>query len=78
MPLLSRRGSIGPVWLHMAQGIPGAVVLDELRVHRADVDPGVVEILGDLLIVPPSVLQHHPCLTVQTFQVVCQLLDTNH
>ena len=49
----------------MAQRVPSAVVLDELRVYRTDVEPGIVEVLGDLLIVPPGVFHHRPRLTVQ-------------
>lgn len=29
---------------------------------------------GDLLVVPSGMFHHHPCLTVQAFQAVCQLL----
>ena len=66
---------VGLVGLYMAQAVPAAVVLDKFRVHRADVKPSVMEILGNLLIVPPGVFHHHPRFTVQAFQVICQLFE---
>lgn len=30
---------------------------------------------GELLVVPSGMFHHHPCLTVQAFQAVCQLLE---
>ncbi len=34
-----------------------------------------MEVLDDLLVVPPGVFYHRSRLTVQAFQVVCQLLE---
>ena len=49
--------SVGLVSLHMAQGVPGPVILDELRVHCADTDSCIMEILNNLFIVTGR-----PCL----------------
>ena len=47
-------------YVHAYGAIDVAAVWDTL-------EHDIVEILGNLLVVPPSVLHHHPCLTVQTF-----------
>ena len=62
--------------LFFKQGrVPGPVILDELRVHRADIDSCIVEILNNLFIVTGS-----PCLhplnfgDVLYFSSICDIL----
>ena len=65
---------ISLVRFDLAQGVV-PIILNELRVHRADIQPSIVEVLSHRFIVPPGMLHDHPRLTVQAFQVVCQLLE---
>ena len=65
---------IGLVGLDLAQRVV-SIVLDKFRIHRADVQPRVMEELSHRLIVPSGMLHDYPRLTVQAFQVVCQLLE---
>ena len=62
------------VCFHFTQGVV-SVVLDELRINCTDEDALIMKKAGYRLIVPSGVLHDYPCLTVQTFQVVCQLLE---
>ena len=73
-PIASNLPGICLVSLYFAQGVV-PVILDEFRIDRADKDALLREKAGHWLIVPPGVLHDHPCLTVQAFQVVCQLLE---
>ena len=73
-PIAGNLPGIRLVCFHFAQGVV-PVVLDEFRIDRADKDALLMEKAGHRLIVPPGVLHDHPCLTVQAFQVVCQLLE---
>ena len=73
-PITGNLAGIRPVCFHFAQGVV-PVVLNELGIDCADKDALLMKKAGHRLIVPPGMLHNHPRLTVQAFQVVCQLLE---
>ena len=73
-PIAGNLPGICLVCFHFSQGVV-PVVFDKLRIDCADKAALLMKKTGYRLIVPSGVLHDYPCLTVQAFQVVCQLLE---
>ncbi len=63
------------ICLDLAQRIV-PIFLDEQRIDLTDKNPGVMEQLGHRLIVPPRVLQYHPCFTPRLFSRLASSLSS--
>ena len=73
-PIAGNLPGICLVCFHFSQGVV-PVVFDKLRIDCADKDALLMKKTGYRLIVPSGMLHDYSCLTVQAFQVVCQLLE---